>query len=64
MSLKQLYIGINGFAGSGKDTVAKMLKINLFVYFFTFCFLSIKAFNAYFTFLFRLKKDRWQGRNF
>jgi hypothetical protein len=29
MSLKQLYIGINGFAGSGKDTVAKMLKIIL-----------------------------------
>ena len=29
MSLQQLYIGINGFAGSGKDTVAKMLKIIL-----------------------------------
>lgn len=26
---KQLYIGINGLAGSGKDTVAKMLKVIL-----------------------------------
>jgi len=26
MSNKQLYIGLNGFAGSGKDTVAKMIK--------------------------------------
>ena len=23
---KLLYIGLNGFAGSGKDTVAKMIK--------------------------------------
>ena len=29
MSTKQLYIGINGLAGSGKDTVAKMLKVIL-----------------------------------
>ena len=28
-SLKQLYIGINGLAGSGKDTVSKMLKVIL-----------------------------------
>ena len=27
--MKQLYIGINGLAGSGKDTVAKMLKVIL-----------------------------------
>lgn len=27
--MKTLYIGINGFAGSGKDTVAKMLKMIL-----------------------------------
>lgn len=27
--MKELFIGINGFAGSGKDTVAKMLKIIL-----------------------------------
>lgn len=29
MSTKQLYIGINGLAGSGKDTVTKMLKVIL-----------------------------------
>ena len=28
-SNKLLYIGLNGLAGSGKDTVAKMLKVIL-----------------------------------
>ena len=29
MSNKLLYIGLNGFAGSGKDTVAKLLSVML-----------------------------------
>ena len=29
MSNKILYIGLNGFAGSGKDTVAKLLSVML-----------------------------------
>ena len=29
MSRKLLYIGLNGFAGSGKDTVAKLLSVML-----------------------------------
>ena len=29
MPNKLLYIGLNGFAGSGKDTVAKLLSVML-----------------------------------